>query len=42
MGYDVECTNCEIKFEITVKDYLLTEGEPQITYCPNCGKPTLE
>lgn len=42
MGNEVECTNCETKFEITISDYLIAEGEPQITYCPNCGKATLE
>lgn len=42
MVYEVECNNCEVKFEITIKDYLLADDDPQVVYCPNCGKTTLD
>jgi predicted Zn finger-like uncharacterized protein len=39
MNFD--CENCEASFEIIVTDHLLSNGEPDIVYCPNCGKATL-
>ena len=41
MRYEVECENCEAKFEIIVTDHLLESGEPDIRFCPNCGTETL-
>lgn len=37
-----ECESCEVKVEITVIDHLIETGVPDIKYCPNCGKETLE
>lgn len=37
-----ECTECEAAFEIQVTDHLISTGEPDITFCPGCGKETLE